>query len=208
VTPRRGIGRAWLLALALLLAGCGDPQPRLSELAPGSTLLAFGDSLTHGTGAGRNASYPARLNASTGLRVINAGVPGEITAAGLTRLPALLEREQPALVILIHGGNDMLRKLDPAQSKENLRSMIGLIRETGAEAVLLGVPKPAVFGLSAAPIYLELAEEMQVPIDGNALAEILSDRSLKADPIHPNAEGYGQLAAAVRALLMAHGAIN
>lgn len=208
---QRGLtGRTLLLAGCLLLAACGDRAPRLPPLSPGDTVLAFGDSLTHGTGAGRDMSYPAQLAGMTGLRVVNAGVPGERTAGGLARLPGLLARERPALVILCLGGNDLLRKVNPAVIKTNLRQMVSMARNAGAQVVLLGVPAPTpgLFGLSAAPIYRELAEELALPLEEKAIPEILADRTLKSDPIHPNAKGYRQLAEAIRVLLVERGAID
>jgi lysophospholipase L1-like esterase len=193
--------------LVLLLAGCGGDAPTLGPLAPDATVLAFGDSLTAGSGARAETAYPAVLDGLIGQRVVNAGVPGETTAGGLARLPEALATHDPALVILCLGGNDMLQKLDLAQAKANLAEMIGLIRGHGAQVVLLGVPEPGLLMLSAPEFYTELGEEFGIPLDGETLPTILSDRDLKADPIHPNADGYRQLAEAVRQLLQESGAL-
>ncbi len=194
-----------LLLALLLLAGC-DNRSRLQPLPPGSTILAFGDSLTYGTGAAADASYPAVLAATTGIDVINAGVPGEVTANGRQRLPQLLQEHRPALVILCHGGNDMLRQRGEEQARENLRAMALMARESGADVVLVGVPRPGIF-LSSAPLYGELAEELDLPLENDILGEILSDRSLKSDRIHPNADGYRLLAGAIERLLADNGAL-
>ncbi len=200
--------RAGLLACLLgLLAACGG-GPTLEPLAADATILAFGDSLTAGTGAGRDEAYPVQLDALLGQRVVNAGVPGETTAGGLKRLPDALTEHSPALVVLCLGGNDLLRKLDRGQAKANLAAMIRMIQGHGAQVVLLGVPEPGLLLLSAPAFYAELAEEFGLPYDGETLPNILADRALKSDPIHPNAAGYRRLAGAVRDLLLEAGAIE
>ena len=186
--------------LVLLAAGCRERPPQLRSLPENATILAFGDSLTHGTGADASESYPIRLEQLIQRPVINAGVPGEVTAEGLVRLPQLLDRYRPALLILCHGGNDLLRRTGEEQAAKNLRAMIRLARERGVDVVLIGVPKP---DMSLAPpvFYASIAGEFTIPYDGDTLAGILSDRSRKSDYIHPNALGYQQLAEAVHALL-------
>lgn len=197
--------RALPLAILLLLAGCGR-EAGLRPLGADAVILAFGDSLTFGTGAGRNESYPQVLADMTGRTVVNAGVPGEVTAKGLARLPGLLRQHQPDLVVLIHGGNDMLRRQSRARAADNLRGMVGLARDSGADVVLLGVPAPGLI-LSTAGFYEQVAEETGAPIDSDALADILQYSSNKSDPVHPNGKGYRMLAEAVRQLLTAHGAL-
>jgi lysophospholipase L1-like esterase len=187
--------------LCLPLVGCAEKTPAMSRLAPDATVLAFGDSLTSGYGAPAGASYPAALEQLIGRKVVNAGVPGEVTAAGLARLPGVLEQVRPQLVVLIHGGNDFLRRLDERAAAQNLRAMVRLSRERGAGVILLGVPKPGLLP-SAPDLYREeVATEFRLPYDDETLADILTDNALKSDPIHPNAEGYARLAAAVAELL-------
>lgn len=203
----RGLRAGFTACLLGLVVACSG-GPAVDPLAADATILAFGDSLTAGTGAKRDDAYPAQLDAMLSQRVVNAGVPGETTAGGLQRLPSALDAHNPALVVLCLGGNDMLRKLDRGQAKANLAAMIRMIRERGAQVVLLGVPEPGLLLLSAPEFYAELAEEFGLPYDGETLPGILADRSLKSDPIHPNAAGYGQLAGAVRTLLANAGAID
>jgi len=195
-----------LLLVALTLAGCSGKTPPLPRLAAQDVVLAFGDSLTYGTGATEAESYPEVLGGLIGRTVVRAGVPGEVTAQGLQRLPALLEAHRPKLVLLCLGGNDMLRKLGDAQTAANLKTMIGAIRQTGAAVVLLGVPKPALFG-GAAKFYGEIAEELAVHYDGEIVTAVLRDNALKSDPIHPNAVGYRKIAEGIAALLKKAGAV-
>lgn len=196
---------AGVLCLALLLPACGV-DPSLSPLPPGARILAFGDSLTHGTGAGNGDSYPQVLAALSGREVIAAGVPGELSAQGLARLPEVLAETRPALVLLCHGGNDMLRRRPQARAAENISAMIALIRASGAEVVLIGVPQPSLL-LSAADFYTGIAEREAVVFEADALADILGDAGLKADPVHPNAEGYRELATRLHHLLHKAGAL-
>jgi lysophospholipase L1-like esterase len=193
------------LIMLALLAGCGK-TPRLPPLAHDATLLAFGDSLTFGTGADPRDSYPARLALATGRTVVNAGVPGETTAEGLARLPRVLEETKPDLVILCLGGNDFLRKHDSAQTSANLERMINMIRSEGIPVVLIGVPQMRLFSDSD-PLYQDLARKHRLPIEDDILADVLHKNSLKSDPIHPNAEGYRRIAEAVAALLKESGAL-
>jgi len=203
--PGRLMRRAALL-LAALLAACSAGQPKLARLAPDAVVLAFGDSLTAGVGANPSESYPARLQAIIGRKVVSSGVPGETTAAGLERLPAALDETKPQLVILCEGGNDFLQKLDEAQAVDNLRAMVRLARSRGAQVVLIAVPKPGLLP-SAAEFYASVAKEFGVPHEENALRKILTDNELKSDLVHPNAAGYAKLAEAIASLLKKTGAV-
>ncbi|RME33163.1 MAG: arylesterase [Gammaproteobacteria bacterium] len=199
--------RLLLLSLPLLLIACAEPGPRLPPLPREGVILAFGDSLTFGSGASGGESYPAVLEQLTGRKVINAGIPGETTAEGLERLPALLDRHRPDLLLLCEGGNDMLRRLDPGEAEANLRRMIGEARRRGVPVLLIAVPRPGLL-LSDAGFYARLARESRVPLLADALPRILADEALKSDPVHPNAAGYRKLAEAVRDRLRELGALQ
>lgn len=188
------------IVLLMLATGCRDRTPRVHPLPPQAVILAFGDSITSGNGASKDASYPAVLQSLTGLRVINAGVPGEISATGMRRLPGLLQRYHPDLVVLCHGGNDLLRHISPQATASNLAAMVEAIRDSGAQVVLLSVPRPGLF-LKPAEFYKTISERYQIPLEDEILTRILRDNSLKSDPIHPNAAGYRRLAEAVATIL-------
>jgi len=120
-----------MLLVAALLTACGAKTPTLPKLGPEAAVLAFGDSITFGTGAGENQGYPALLQELIGRKVHSAGVPGEVSAAGLARLPSAIDYYKPQLLILCSGGNDFLRKLGRQQAAENIRAMVRMARENG-----------------------------------------------------------------------------
>ena len=191
--------------VAVLLAAC-NRAPTLPPLSSHDVIVAFGDSLTHGTGASRDTAYPAVLAALTGRTVINAGEPGDTTTTGLQRLPAVLDEYKPRLVLLCLGGNDMLRKQPAAATESNLRLLVQTIRASGAEVVLIGVPEPKLFG-GAPDFYARVARDMKLPLEDDVFNDVLKDARLKSDPIHANAAGYRVVAERLDAFLREAGAL-
>ena len=198
----------WLAAVVVVIAlvGCGDKVPKLAKLGSADVIVAFGDSLTYGTGAQEHESYPAVLAQMTGRQVIRAGVPGEVTAQGLQRLAEVIDEHHPKLMIVCLGGNDMLRKVNAAEIKSNLRSIIKAIKDRGIAVVLVGVPQPALI-TSAPEFYSEVAKEFAIPYEGKIVTSVLYSPDMKADPIHPNAKGYRRMAEGLAELLRKTGAI-
>ncbi len=189
-----------------LAAGCSPSVPKVSKLAPAEVIVAFGDSLTFGTGATEAESYPVVLEQLIARRVVRAGVPGEVTAGSLARLQQVIDEHKPKLMIVCLGGNDMLRKMNEGQIKANLRSIIKTIKAQGISVVLVGVPKPALV-TSAPPFFEEIAMEFGIPYEGKIVNDILYQRDQKSDAIHPNAKGYRRMAEAIAALLKKAGAV-
>jgi acyl-CoA thioesterase-1 len=169
-------------------------------------VLAFGDSLTYGTGAGEQESYPAQLAQLIGRRVVGAGVPGEVTAHALERLPGALDEYAPRLLLLCIGGNDFLRRLGKQQAAANVRAMVRLARARNIDVVLIGTPEPG-FTVTPPEFYAEIAQEFAIPYLGDAIGDVLRHADLKSDPIHPNARGYHLIAQRVAALLKKRGAL-
>ena len=190
-------------AILLMLFGCDQPeaQPRLR---PDAVILAFGDSLTQGVGTRPELSYPNQLSRLIGRPVVNAGKSGEVSAAGLERLPQLLEETRPALVLICHGGNDLLRQLDRQALQDNLRRMIDAARQSGAAVVLIAVPQPGLL-LEDAPLYREVAAETEALLLDKKLGSLLKERQYKSDSVHLNGQGYRRLAEAVADFLQQQG---
>ena len=192
--------------MLLLLFACSDAPPPLPRLGADDVVLAFGDSITHGTGARPEESYPEVLAQLIGRQVVGAGVPGEITAIGVQRLPEVLDEVKPKILLLCLGGNDMLRKVESVATESNLRTMVRMARDRGVAVVLIAVPKPALFGGNAS-FYQAIAREDDLHLESEILKDILYDNEFKADPIHPNAKGYRRLAEAIAELLRKAGAV-
>jgi len=200
--------KKWMMGFILLCGiSCNKSEPMLNKLPDDALILAFGDSLTYGTGATKDHDYPYILSELTGREVVNAGVPGEISSEGGQRLPELLDEYEPDLLILIHGGNDYLRRIPADQIRANLQSMIGEAKQRNIQVVLVGVPELGLILLHSAEIYSEIAEAEHVPVDLEVVPDILSSNALKSDMVHPNDQGYQQLAQSIANLLKQLGAL-
>jgi len=161
-------------------------------------LLVLGDSLSAGYGLKSEDSFPAQLEealdvAGYGVQVINAGVSGDTTAGGLSRLEWALV-DKPHIVLVELGGNDALRGLPPAETYANLESIIVKLKKNGVRVVLAGMQAPRNLGrdytLEFDAIYPRLAGQYDVPLypfflDGVALDPVLN----QPDGIHPNPAG-------------------
>lgn len=164
-------------------------ENELINLPPETKILAFGDSITQGYRLNSKDSYPSQLANFLHVEIINAGISGETSEQGIARLPQLIQEYQPKILLLCEGGNDVLQKKDLSKTKENLAKMITLAKENHIYVILVGVPQLGLINLETVPIYKELSEEFQIPLD-TSLEEILNDSDLKIDTIHPNKKGY------------------
>lgn len=203
VFSKTGLG--FTLCFALLLVGCSQTQ--LPALHQKAKVVAFGDSLTEGYGVKKGKDYPSVLGQLTGLQVINEGVSGETSSQGVERMPKVLELHQPDLVVLLEGGNDVLRKIPLDKTKANLASMIELIQDSGASVLLVGMPEKKLFGGNL-PLYEELAEQYQVPLLDDVIGSLLMRPSMKSDYVHFNEKGYAVLAEEIYFALQEYGALE
>ncbi|RQO82799.1 GDSL-type esterase/lipase family protein [Acidovorax sp. FJL06] len=196
--PPSPLSRRWLLlaAGAAALAACGRKAPRAQLVPADATVLALGDSLTSGVGASADTAYPAVLQRLTGWKVVNGGISGDTSAQALDRLPGLLHRHQPALVIVSIGGNDFLRRQNAAATRANVLRICSEARSGGAQVLLVAVPELSLMAaagrLSDHALYEEIASELKIPLHAKGWAGVLADARLRSDQIHANAAGYEQ----------------
>jgi acyl-CoA thioesterase-1 len=187
----------WAIAAALLLSLTWGFWPsRYSKVknldARGSTIVAFGDSLTEGFGAGPGEDYPSRLAKMIATPVTNAGVSGDTTESALARLDEVLALH-PRVVIVGLGGNDFLRRTPIAVTAANLRTIVKRTQANGAMVVLLGFRFPSIGGDYDA-LYESIADDEGCLLIPDMLDGILRNPKLKSDEIHPNAAGYELMA--------------
>lgn len=185
-----------IMSAAVATSSCSREQPK-EYLPADSTVVALGDSLTYGYGATPQTSYPAILAELTGWQIINAGVNGDTSADVLARSAAIIA-QNPDLVLLGVGGNDVLSRTEPLTTKANISATIATIKAANIPVVLIAEPhfsSSALFGrASDNPIYKEIATSEEIPLYSKGWSEVLSDDSLKSDQIHANAAGYRHFA--------------
>jgi acyl-CoA hydrolase len=189
-----------------------DRDYKHAPLPATSNIVILGDSLTYGTGAGSGEDYASLLASNTGWNVINAGVPGNTSSDGLARLSYLLEAHEAGeqkidLLIIELGGNDFLKHVPEPETVDNLKSILNQAKARSIQTALIAIPEfspvGAAFGaLSDHPLYEKLAEETDTPLIEDLFSDVLAKNSLKADPIHPNAEGYRLVASELQSALM------
>jgi acyl-CoA thioesterase I len=212
-------------ALSLALAACGDAAeepaapagevaedgkpalPAVPVMGPERKIIAFGDSLFAGYGLDPRDAYPEKLENALRAKgvnadVINAGVSGDTTAAGLQRLEFTLAAQdvQPALFILELGGNDLLRGLSPEETKENLGKMLAILQGQKVPTLLMGMRAPPNYGpeyqAQFDAIYRDLAKQYGATLIPFWLEDIYRDPALfQSDRIHPTADGIERLVA-------------
>ncbi|MBV2089554.1 MAG: arylesterase [Candidatus Thiodiazotropha sp. (ex Ctena orbiculata)] len=161
-----------------------------------TTLLVVGDSLSAGYGVTTEVRWvnllSQRLNAHCGpFQVINASVSGDTSQGGLSRLPTLLSKHQPTVVIIELGGNDGLRGINSRAMHDNLQRMVRRAKQAGAAVLLLGVRLPANYGPEFTnafhQVYYDVSEAESVPLIPFFLKGVALDMSLmQNDGIHPN----------------------
>lgn len=154
----------------------------------GETIVCFGDSLTHGTGAEKGMDYPSQLSGLIGMKVVNTGVPGDTTATALTRMEDIIEMN-PRVVLITLGGNDLKNRVQKEIAFKNLELIIHTIQDHGALVILGGIDVPF-WGRGFGDAYKELSKETGSVLIPNILKDIMGKSDLMSDSIHPNSAGY------------------
>ncbi|MES2579766.1 MAG: arylesterase [Pseudomonadota bacterium] len=185
------------ILFATLIAACSE-STKYAAIPKDATVLILGDSLSYGTGAMDGEDYPTLLAKTTGWKIVNKGIPGDTSAGGLERLPDLLTEYQPQLLIVELGGNDFLQQVPQSQTKANLEAILSLAKAQNIKTILLAIPefnalRAAVGNLADHPMYEKLAKETATLLITDVFSDVLSDKALKADQIHPNAAGYSKV---------------
>lgn len=199
-----GKGRAapmgWLLAWLLLmpmLACAKGPDTRAAVLVVGDSLSAA-HNIPAASGWVNLLQQRVKQQITPPPAIINASISGETTAGALTRLPGLLEKHRPSVVVIELGGNDALRGLTPAQLRGNLEKMIVASQKAGAKVLLLGIDVPPNYGPAyrqrLRKTYAELARQYDVPLLPFLLEGVaLKPNLMQADGLHPTAAAQPQV---------------
>jgi acyl-CoA thioesterase-1 len=202
--------RRSMLALVSTWAMAFSVVPAAAETL---RLVALGDSLTQGYGLAQGEGLVPQLQDWLEMQgidaiVINAGVSGDTTAGGLSRLDWTLADEPDAMIVAL-GGNDLLRGIDPANSRANLSALLTRLEAEGIPALLVGLPAPGNYGPEFQDafnaIFPELAAQHGAALYPDLLEPITARQSagegigpwMQADMIHPNAAGVAEIVAAI-----------
>ena len=192
---------AWMLAAA----ATGIWRPALAQRAT-PRVVVLGDSLSAEYGIARGSGWVALLQQrlaaqAPGAEVVNASISGDTTSGGRSRLPALLATHKPTHLIIELGGNDALRGLSLAMTRDNLRAMVRAGKEARAKVLVVGMQLPpnygASYGRDFAALFGEVAKEEKVALQPFLLAGI-ADRAdamdwFQPDRIHPLAKAHPRM---------------
>ncbi|HKJ13914.1 MAG: arylesterase [Desulfobulbaceae bacterium] len=175
-----------LLLASLLLTACGGPEPVTLR---GDNIICFGDSLTFGTGAPRDKSYPAQLAEMIGQPVINSGIPGDTTDRALRRLERDVLSKSPRIVLITLGGNDLKNGVNKKTAFKNLKDIVDTIQASGALVVFGGI-RLLFWDRGYEEEYEKLAAETGALLVPDILGGLMGHEELMHDTIHPNGAGY------------------
>ena len=186
-----------LLTLSIIVVmGCSN-TPTEQVLPAGSNVVALGDSLTYGYGATSENAYPNVLADLSNWQVANEGINGNTSRDVLARVDGVI-LQHPDLVLLGVGGNDVLQRVQPATTSENITAIINKLKAANIQVVLIAQPYFSASALlgkaSDNPVYKDIAKAEKVPLYSDGWSKILSNDRLKSDQIHANPAGYQEFA--------------
>jgi len=171
----------------------------LSAKAEPLKILAYGDSLTAGYGLEKKDSFPMQLEnalieAGHDISIINAGISGDTTSGGLSRLNWTLNEHNPDIIILELGANDALRGVMPRVASQNLDEIIRLLQNNNIQILLTGMKAPRNWGQKYVDefdrIYPDLSKKYNILLYPFFLKDVATDTQLNQnDAMHPNKEG-------------------
>ncbi|GGC24279.1 arylesterase [Pseudoduganella buxea] len=183
---------AWCALLLISISASAYSAPK--------TLLVVGDSLSAEYGLARGSGWVALLEkklqaSSSDVRIVNASVSGETTSGGRTRLPALLARHKPDIVVIELGANDGLRGLPVAAADANLRAMVSTAKKAGSQVLLVGMRIPPNYGRDYAEKFFamfgRISRDEKVPLAPFMLDGVAEKADLfQADRLHPLATAH------------------
>ena len=165
-------------------------------------ILILGDSLSAGLGVNYDQAWPSLLQSrinkiGSSYSVINAGVSGDTTSGGISRLPRLLKKYSPEILILELGGNDGLRGTSLKAIEKNLRDMINSAQSSNITVLLIGVQLPPNYGMlytkGFEEIFSDLAKEYSLDLIQGSLKTMVNEGLMQSDGIHPNVLGHQQI---------------
>jgi len=187
------VALAVILAVYLGYRQLSPPPPVKNARPAGETIICFGDSLTHGTGASQGMDYPSQLSRRIGRPVINAGIPGDTTDTALARLERDVLDRSPRIVLITLGGNDLKNRQDRDRAFRNLKTIITAIQGRGALVIVGGLDVP-IWGRGFQERYRKVCEETGAVLVPDILKGLLGNSDRMSDAIHPNDAGYGIMA--------------
>ena len=197
MTPQRYafLGFALLVCTPFLYFVFKSDAPIKNYPPKNHIVVAFGDSLVEGIGASAGNDFPAELGRNLGISIINKGKGGDTTQAGLLRLQSVLD-ENPGVVLVLLGGNDVIRRVPKQETFNNLGAIVERLEASGAVVILLGV-RGGILGDGYEEDYRNLAKKYQTAYVSNVLEGIITNPDLMYDGIHPNDKGYQIIASRI-----------
>ncbi len=214
MVARRRSRRVALAHCSLLVAACWGAGPLWAAAASTPTLLVLGDSLSAEYGLARGKGWVALLEQQLArdkiaAQVVNASISGDTTSGGRSRLPALLKTHAPSHVLIELGGNDALRGLPLAMTRDNLLAMVRAAKAGGAKVMLLGMQLPANYGgrygQDFSALFASVAKAEGAVLVPFLLAGVAdapnADALFQPDRIHPTAAAQPRMLANVWAVL-------